>query len=154
MEVVEEAEVLIDTHIFNEVDGTKASSFLKKVITYKSSTDLLLLKTWRTMNCTPRTMKIIREIQENLLFIGKRKEFTGRLKINHPAFRFSKSTSIVVSITLNSFKEHHGDVTTGVRRWFQRGVEGEPAGNNMTRPATQVGPRAVEAGLGGHDAGV
>ena len=80
--------------------------------------------------------------------------FTGRLKINHPAFRFSKSTSIVVSITLNSFKEHHGDVTTGVRRWFQRGVEGEPAGNNMTRPATQVGPRAVEAGLGGHDAGV
>ena len=33
------------------------------------------------------------------------------------------------------------------------GVEGEPAGNDMTRPSTQVGPRPVEAGLGGNDDG-
>ena len=34
----------------------------------------LLKKTWRSLNCTPKTMKVIREIQENLLCVGKRKE--------------------------------------------------------------------------------
>ena len=42
---------------------------------------------------------------------------------------------------------------TGVTRWFLKRVEGERAGNDMTLPATQVGPRTVEAGLGGHDDG-
>ena len=32
------------------------------------------------MNCTPKTMKIIREIQENLLCIGKRKELITKQK--------------------------------------------------------------------------
>ena len=77
----------------------------------------------------------------------------SRLKIYDPAFQLSKATSPIVSITLNEFKEHHGDVTTGVTRWFQMGVEGEPAGNDMTRPSTQVGPRPVKSGLGGHDDG-
>ena len=33
-------------------------------------------RTWRTLNCAPppKTMKIIREIQDNLLCVGKRKE--------------------------------------------------------------------------------
>ena len=34
-----------------------------------------------------------------------------------------------------------------------RGDEGEQAGNDTRRPATQVGARRVEAGLGGHDDG-
>ena len=34
----------------------------------------LFKKTRRTMNCSPRTMRVIWEIQENLLCVGKRKE--------------------------------------------------------------------------------
>ena len=34
----------------------------------------LFKKTWRALNCTPKTMKLIRETQENLLCVGKRKE--------------------------------------------------------------------------------
>ena len=78
---------------------------------------------------------------------------TGRLKIYDPAFQFSKATSPVVSITHNSFKEHHGDVTTGVTTLSLTDVEGEQAGNDMTWSATQVCPRPVESGLGGHDDG-
>ena len=33
----------------------------------------LFKKTWRTPNCTPKTMKMLREKQENLLCVGKRK---------------------------------------------------------------------------------
>ena len=64
----------------------------------------------------------------------------------------SKSTSPVF-ISHNAFKDHRGDVTTGVTARAVRGVGGEWAGNDTTRPATQVGPRAVEAGLGGQDDG-
>ena len=42
---------------------------------------------------------------------------------------------------------------TGVKRLFLTGVEGERAGNDTTWPATQVGPRRIEACLGGHDDG-
>ena len=40
----------------------------------------LLKKTWRTLNCSPKTMKIIREIQENLLCVGKRREMITKKK--------------------------------------------------------------------------
>ena len=74
-DVLEEVEVLIDTHFFDEFSETKSSVFLKKVIANQSVIEKSLLKkTWRTLNCTPKTMKIIREIQENLLCVGKRKE--------------------------------------------------------------------------------
>ena len=82
------------------------------------------------------------------------KNTTLRLKIYDPAFHFSKATSPNVSLHHNAFKEARGDVTTGVPTRSLTGVEGEWDGNDMTRPATQVGPRTVEAGLGGHDAGV
>ena len=80
-------------------------------------------------------------------------EITGRLKIYDPAFQFSKATSPVVSLTHNAFKEARGDVTTGVTTRSLMGVEGERAGNGTTGPATQVCPRPVGAGLGGHDDG-
>ena len=73
-EVVEEVEVLIDTHFFNEFSETKSSQFLKKVIAHQSIIEMRLLKkTWRTINCSPKTMKVIREIQENLRCVGKKK---------------------------------------------------------------------------------
>ena len=74
-DVLEEVEVLIATHFFNEFSETKSSSFLKKIIASQSVIDVRLFKrSWRTLNCTPKTMKVIREIQENLLCVGKRKE--------------------------------------------------------------------------------
>ena len=34
----------------------------------------LFKKTWKSLNCSPKTLKVIREIQENLLCVGKRRE--------------------------------------------------------------------------------
>ena len=74
-EVLEEVNVLIDTHFFNEFAETKSSQFLKKVLANQSSIDMNLLKrTWKKLNCSPKTLKEIREIQENLLCVGKRQE--------------------------------------------------------------------------------
>ena len=73
--MLEEVEVLIDTHFFNQFSERKSSVFLKKVIANQNVIDVgLLKKTWRTLNCTPKTLKVIREIQENLLCVGKRRE--------------------------------------------------------------------------------
>ena len=64
-EVVEEVEVLIDTNFFNEFCETKSSQFLKRVIAHQNSIDTRLFKkTWRTINCSPKTMMDIKEIQE------------------------------------------------------------------------------------------
>ena len=74
-DVIEEVEVLIDTYFFNRFSETKFSGFLRKVIANQSMIDMSLFKkTWRTLNCTPKTLKVIREIQENLLCVGRRKE--------------------------------------------------------------------------------
>ena len=80
-EVLEEVEVLIDTHFFDEFSKTKSSMCLKQVIANQSVIELRLFKkTWRTLNCTPKTMKIIREIQENILCVGKRKKLITKKK--------------------------------------------------------------------------
>ena len=74
-EVLEDVGALLDTHYFNEFCKTKSSLCLKRVIDNQSVIDVGLFKrTWRSLNCTPKTMKVIREIQENLLCVGKRKE--------------------------------------------------------------------------------
>ena len=73
-EVLEEVSVFIDTHFFNEFTGTKSSTFLKKVVTHHNEIEVKLFrKTWRTLNCSPKTMKVFGEIQENLLCVGKMK---------------------------------------------------------------------------------
>ena len=78
-DVLEEVDVLIDTYFFNQFAETKTSAFLKKVIAHQNSIDTRLLKkTWRSLNCTPKTLKVIREIQENLLCVGKRMEMITR----------------------------------------------------------------------------
>ena len=53
--------------------------FLKRIIPSQNASEMnLFKKTWRTLNCTPKTLKVIREIQENLLCIGKRKELISK----------------------------------------------------------------------------
>ena len=80
-EVLEEVEVLIDTHFFNEFWETKSSLFLKRVIANQSVIETRLFKkTWRTLDCTPKTLKVIREVQENVLCVGKRRELIAKMK--------------------------------------------------------------------------
>ena len=60
--VSEEVEVLIDAYHFNEFAELKSSSFLKKVIENKRTIDVgPFKKTRRTLNCSPLSMKVIRE---------------------------------------------------------------------------------------------
>ena len=51
-------------------------------------------------------------------------------------------------------QRRHVGITTGATTRSPRGVDGFKAGYDTTRPATQVGLRPVESGLGGHDDGV
>ena len=65
-EVFEEVGAVIDTHVFNEFLETKSSSFPKKAIKNKNAIEMTLLKkTRRTIHCSPKTMKGVREIMEN-----------------------------------------------------------------------------------------
>ena len=79
--VIEDVEVLVDAHFFNEFSIIKSSLFLKRVISNLRVIDVRLFKkTWRTTNCNQKTSKIIREIQENLLCVGKMKELVIKQK--------------------------------------------------------------------------
>ena len=54
-EVLEDVEVIIDTHFFNEFYKTKSSQFLKRVLENQGSIEVRLLKkTWRSLNYSPR----------------------------------------------------------------------------------------------------
>ena len=80
-EVLEEVQVVINAHFFDEFSKTKSSLFPKRVLETQNAIEMLLLKkTWRSIHCTPKTMKVIREIQENLLCVGRRKEMITKKK--------------------------------------------------------------------------
>ena len=80
-EVLEDVEVLIDAHFFDQFTETKSSMFLKKVLANQRMIGVgLFNKTWRTLNCYQKTMKVIREIQENLLCIGESRELVTKKK--------------------------------------------------------------------------
>ena len=78
-DVIRVVEVLVDIHFFNEFSETMSSLFLKRVISNRRAIDVRLFKkSWRTLNCTPETMKVIREVTENILYIEKRKELVTK----------------------------------------------------------------------------
>ena len=80
-DVLEEIDTLIDMHFYDEFSATKSSLFLKKIVSNQGSVEISLLKkTWRTLNCSPKTMKVIGEIQENLLCVGRRRELMTKTK--------------------------------------------------------------------------
>ena len=80
-DVVEEVVVLIDTHFFNKFAETRPSMLLKNVIANQSVIEMKLFKrAWRSLNCSPKTLKVIREIEENLLCVGKRNELITKKK--------------------------------------------------------------------------
>ena len=60
------------TLFFFEFWETKSSQFLKKVIAQQSAVEMSISKkTWRKMNCTHKTLKVIREIQETSCVLGR-----------------------------------------------------------------------------------
>ena len=69
-------------------------------------------------------------------------------------FRKTRSTSPSSDIDNEGDEDDVRDVTTEVTTRSLSGVEGELTGNDTTLSATQVGPRTVKSGLGGHDDGV
>ena len=75
-------------------------------------------------------------------------------KIYALPFQNPQSTHTTSDIPIKDIGDDVPDVTTGVMTRSLSGVEGERAGNDTTRLATQVCRRRVEAGLGGHEAGV
>ena len=69
----------------------------------------------------------------------------------HAPFQEAHPTPQVSDNTNEGIGDDVLDATIGVTAGAVRGVEGEQAGKDTTRAATQVGPRPVEVGLGGHD---
>ena len=110
-EVLEEVEVLVDTHFFNEFSETKSSLFLKKVISNQGTTDMnLLKKTWRTLNCYPKTMKVIREIQENLLCVGKRRELIKKKRTESRCWCSKKGLPLNANHIISCCKRVSGEI--------------------------------------------
>ena len=69
-DVLEEVAVVIDMH-FNEFSETKSSQFLQKVMDNQGVIDTTLIrKTWTTLNCTPKTLKVIREFRKISYALG------------------------------------------------------------------------------------
>ena len=110
-DVLEEVEVLIDTHFFNEFHDTKSSMFLKRVVENQGWIEMRLLKrTWRTLNCTPKTMKIIREIQENLLCVGKRKEMITKKKAELKCFCSKTGAQLTAKHIISCCRKVSGEI--------------------------------------------
>ena len=94
-EVLEEMVVLVDTRIFNE--------FSEKVLRVPEEGACqpefhgygTLREDLEIMKLFPKTLKVIEEIQENLLCVGKRKEMTT--KKNVETMRFCSNTGLQLS---------------------------------------------------------
>ena len=69
-------------------------------------------------------------------------------------FQNPQSTHTTSDIPIKGVGDDVPDLTTGITTGSLSGVEGELAGNDTTRSATQVCLRRVESCLGGHEAGV
>ena len=146
-EVLEEVEVLIDTHFFDQFSKTRSSLFLKKVVSNQGAIEMnLLKKTWSSLNCSPKTMKVVREIQENLLCVGKRKTLitkkaaetkcwcskSGLTQSAKHAVSCGRKVSseintrhdIVVNIVLNNILRQRG-LASHEQKWEERKMIGE-----------------------------
>ena len=110
-DVLVEVEVLIDIHFFNEFHETKGSMFPKRVIESQGWIDMRLFKrTWMSLNCTPKTMKIIRAIQENLLCVGKRKEMITKKKVGLKCFCSKTGALLNAKHIISCCKKVAGDI--------------------------------------------
>ena len=110
-DVLEEVQVLIDTHFYDEFSATKSSLFLKKIVSNQSSVDIRLLKkTWRSLNCSPKTMKVIREIQENLLCVGKRRELMTKKKTDSKCWCTKTGLSLTARHIISCCRKVSGEI--------------------------------------------
>ena len=116
-DVVEEVEVLIDTHFFNQFSERKSSMFLKKVIANQNVIEMGLFKTWKSLNCTPKTMKVIREIQENLLCVGKRKELITKKKTELRCFCSKTGALLNAKHIISCCSKVSGEIKPATASW-------------------------------------
>ena len=54
--------------------------FMKRIIAGQNAMDINIFKRWRSLNYCPKTLKVIREILEDILCVGKRKELITKQK--------------------------------------------------------------------------
>ena len=111
--VLEEVEVLIDTHSFNEFSKTKSSAFLTKVMASQNANDVKSFKKiWRSLNCAPKTMKDIREIHENLVCVGKRKGLIAKKNAETMCFYSNAELALNAKHTISSCKKVSAEINT------------------------------------------
>ena len=70
----------------------------------------LFRKTWRTLNCTPKTMKVIRVIRENLLCVGKRNELVTKKRAETTCSRSKTALPLNAKHIVSSCKKMSGDI--------------------------------------------
>ena len=110
-EVLEEVSVLIDTHFYNEYEGTESTCFLKKVVSNQSLIDTRLKMTWRSLNCSPKTMKVIRKIQENRLCVEKRKELITKQRAETVCWCSKSRLPLNSKHVISCCKKVNGEIT-------------------------------------------
>ena len=91
-EVLEEVEFLIDTRL-NEFYETESSQFMKNVTCQGWSDARIFKKTWRTLNCTPKTMKVNRGIEENLLLSGRGRSLSPNRRLRPGVSAVTRTSS-------------------------------------------------------------
>ena len=112
-DVLEDVGALVETYYFNEFSGTKSSAFLKKVISNQNTIDMNIFKrTWRSLNCIPKTMKVIREIRENLLCVGKRKEMITKKKTEARCWCSKTGLALNAKHIVSCCKKVSGEINT------------------------------------------
>ena len=80
-DMLKEVEVPIDTIFYDEFLEMKSLLFLNKIVSNQGLVETRLLKkTRKATNCSPKTMKVIGENQENIICVGKRREMMTRKK--------------------------------------------------------------------------
>ena len=64
------------------------------------------------MNCTPKTLKVIREIQENLLCVGKRKELITKKRAETTCFCSRTGVQLNAKHIVSYCKKASGEINT------------------------------------------
>ena len=69
-------------------------------------------RTWKTSNCTQKTTKVIREIQENLLCVGKRKELITKQRTETMCWCSKTRHSLNAKHIISCCKRVSGEIIT------------------------------------------
>ena len=83
------------------------------MIANQNSIDLNLFKrTCRSLNWTPKTMNVVREIQENLLCVGKRREMITKKKTETKCWCSKTGLALNAKHIISCCKKVSGEINT------------------------------------------